>query len=104
MKLLNEMYDEDLIGKVCLALYKINHEKAICYKLNDEAEELYEEIFDKYIGQFNLKYSGSSEPSSSQLDHYEKLEVNVRTKAPELIGRLTCVLWIYCKGMNAFTY
>ena len=82
MKLINEMYDEDLIGKVCLALFKIHHEKAICYKLNDEAEELHEEIFDKYNRQFNLKYSGSSEPclSQSQLDHYEKSEINVRTK------------------------
>ena len=73
-----------------------------CYKLNDEAEDLYEEIFDKYNGQFNFKYSGSSEPclSQSQLDYYEKLEINVRVKAPELIGRLTCVLWIYCNGMN----
>ena len=98
------MYDENLIGKVCLALFKIHHNKSICYKLNDEAEELYEEIFDKYNGQFNLKYSGSSEPSSSQsqLDHYEKLEINIRTKAPELIGRLTCILCIYCNGMNYF--
>ena len=73
---MNETYDKDLIGKVCLALFKIHHEKAICYKLNDEAEDhRYEEIFDKYNGQFNLKYSGSSEPcsSQSQLDHYEKL-------------------------------
>ena len=29
--------------------------------------------------------------SQSQLNHYEKSEINVRTKAPELIGRLTCV-------------
>ena len=103
---MNEMYEEDLIEKVCLALFKIHHEKAICYKLNDEAEELYEDIFDKYNGQFNLKYSGSSEPclSQSQLDHYEKLEINIRTKAPKLIGRLTCVLWIYCNGMNNLTY
>ena len=82
---MNETYDEDLIGKVCLALFKIHCEKAICYKLNDEAEDLYEEIFD-------------------QLDHYEKSEINVRMKAPELIGRLTCVLWIYCNGMNNLTY
>ena len=40
----------------------------------------------------------------SQLDHYEKSEINVRMKAPELVGRLTCVLWIYCNGMNNFTY
>ena len=100
---MNETYD-DLIGKVCLALFKIHHEKGICYKLNDEAEELYKEIFDKYNGQFNLKYSGSSEQSLSQSQLDEKLEINVRMKGLELIGRLTSVLWIYCNGMNYFIY
>ena len=36
--------------------------------------------------------------SQEQLDSYEKAEICVRTKAPELIGRLCCVLWIYNNG------
>ena len=64
-KLINETYHEDLIGKVCLSLFKLHRDKAICYTLDEEAEELYEEIFDKYNGQFNLKYSGSSDVCSS---------------------------------------
>ena len=96
-ELINETYHKDLIGKVCLLLFKLHQDKAICYTLDYKAEELYEEIFDKYNGQFNLKYSRSSDvcSSQSQLDHYEKSEINVRTKALELIGCLTCILWIY---------
>ena len=102
--MMNQTYHEDLIGKVCLALFKLHRDKSICYQLNEEAEELYEEIFDKYNGQFNLKYSGNSKSASSQsqLDHYKKSEINVHTKAPELIGCLTCILWIYCNGKNYY--
>ena len=101
VKLINQTYNEDLIGKVCLSLFKLHRDKAICYTLDEEAEELHEEMFDKYNGQFNLKYSRSSNICSpqSQLDHYQTSEINVRTKAPELIGCLTCTLWIYCNGM-----
>ena len=30
----------------------------------------------------------------------EKSEIFVHTKAAELIGRLTCTLWIYCKSFE----
>ena len=40
--------------------------------------------------------SQSSQPSASQADN---LEIPVRTKGPELIGRVACVLWVYCHGM-----
>ena len=43
--------------------------------------------------------SGESEiGSQGALDYTEKDEISVRTKAPELIGRLMYVLWIYCNG------
>ena len=74
--------------------------KDTCYTLSEEAEEIFEAITDKYSGQFNLKYSTSSQLSASQpeLDLEEKSEICVHTKATELIGRLTCVLWVYCNG------
>ena len=105
-KLINQTYNEDPIGKVCSSLFKLHQGKSICYTLNEEAEDLYGEIFDKYNGQFNLKYLGSSDISSSQsqLDQYDKSEINVRTEAPELIGHLTCILWRYCKGMQFLYY
>ena len=30
----------------------------------------------------------------------DKSEIYVHTKAAELIGKLTCVLWIYCKAFE----
>ena len=65
----------------------------------------FEEICDKLNGLFNMKYSTGSQLSSSQtpLDTADKAEINVRTKATELIGRLACILWVYCKGINFYT-
>ena len=40
---------------------------------------------------------GSSQP---QLDHMEKSDIFIHTKAAELIGRLSCSLWIYCKAFE----
>ena len=34
------------------------------------------------------------------LNYTEKDKISVCTKAPELLGRLTCVLWIYCNGKS----
>ena len=81
-------------------IFLYHEEKDTCYTLDPEAEKLFEKITDKYSGQFNLKYSTSSQLSSSQpeLDNEEKAEICVRTKATEMIGRLTCVLWVYCNG------
>ena len=46
--------------------------------------------------------SGESEiGSQGALDYTERDEISVHTKAPELIGRLTCVLWIYCNGKRS---
>lgn len=56
---LRSTYDHDLIGKVCLAIYDYHHDQHICYELNDDAENLYEQIFDRYNEQFNLKYAGN---------------------------------------------
>ena len=39
--------------------------------------------------------------SQDVLSHSQRIEISVRTKAAELIGRLTCVLWVYCHG-NTF--
>ena len=39
--------------------------------------------------------------SQGALDYTEKDEISVQTKALELIGRLMCVLWIYCNGKSS---
>ena len=53
-----EKYMANLVAKVCLEIFKFHHDKERLYELDTEADELYETIFDKYNGQFNLKYSG----------------------------------------------
>ena len=49
-------YDTNLMGEICLNIYKTHSQKELCYEFDDEAEEIFEAIFDKYNGQFNLKY------------------------------------------------
>ena len=51
-----ETYDPDLMGKIALALYKHHRTNHILYQFDEEAESLFETIFDKYNAQFNLKY------------------------------------------------
>ena len=53
-----EKSDSELMGKVALALFKHHRNQQITYELDQDAESLYETIFDKYNAQFNLKYSG----------------------------------------------
>ena len=98
---MQEKYDKDVMGKIALSLYEHHKNQEIIYTLDTDTENLYEAIFDKYNSQFNLKYSGECEISSQgTLDCEEKAEINVCTKAPELIGRLACNLWIYCNGIQ----
>ena len=74
--------------------------KEVKYTLNEEAESVFECIMDKLNDQYNLKYTAMSQISASQpdLNADEKLQLSVRTKGTEIIGRLACVLWVYCKG------
>ena len=87
-----------------MVLYnKLTHhyDKNTHYEFDNDAEDLFEEIIDNYNAQFNLKYStSSSQISSSQpeLDTSERKEIFVRTKAAELVGRVACMLSIYCNG------
>ena len=93
-------YDGNIMGMVMAKILAFHLQNDTCYTLSEEAEQIFEAITDKYSGQFNLKYSTSSQLSASQpeLDLEEKSEICVHTKATELIGRLTCVLWVYCNG------
>ena len=102
---MNETFEETYIGKVMEQILIFHQDKEILYKFDDEGDEVFEEICDKLNGLFNMKYSTGSQISSSQtpLDTAGKAEINVRTKATELIGRLACILWVYCKGIKFHT-
>ena len=93
-------YDANIMGMVMEGILLIHKDKKITYTLSQEADKLYEKIIDKLNDQFNLKYTSASQLSASQpdLNNNEKSELSVRTKGTEIIGRLTCSLWIYCNG------
>ena len=93
-------YDDNIIGQVMEAILEHHKDKDILYILNEEAEGVFEVITDKLNDQFNLKYTLSSQISASQpdLDNTEKSELSVHMKATEVIGRVTCMLWVYYKG------
>ena len=57
---MRQKYNDDLMGEVCLETFRHRHDSKITYKLDQEATELYECIFDKYHSQFNMKYSGNN--------------------------------------------
>ena len=38
--------------------------------------------------------------SEHNLDDMEKDEVAVQTKSPEMIGCLSCILWVYNQGLE----
>lgn len=85
------------MGKVALAIYNYHKDDSIIYILTEEAEKVYEEVVDKYNEQFNLKWSSSQD--EVVLDSQERAEICVRSKATELVGRLSIILWIYTNGM-----
>ena len=97
---MNENFEETYKGKVMERIVLFHQNKDIIYKFDNEGDELFGKICDKLNGLFNLKYSTSSQISSSQtpLDTADKAEINVWTKATELIGCLAYILWVYCKG------
>ena len=98
---LMEIFPEHIVGMVLYQILRHHFEQKIHYTLSSDAEELFEEIIDNCNAQFNLKYSTSSSQFSSsqpELETSEREEIFVRTKAAELVGRLACVLSIYCNG------
>ena len=70
-------YDDHVVGHVMSEIFAHHSETNTCYTLDEEAEKVYENITDKYNGQFNLKYSTSSQLPASQpaLDLEEKSEI-----------------------------
>ena len=78
-------YDDNIMGMIMAKILAFHLIKNTCYTLSEEAEQIFEAITDKYSGQFNLKYSTSSQLSASQpeFDLEEKSEICVCTKAPK---------------------
>lgn len=72
-------YDDNIIGQVMEVIVEHHKDKDILYKLNEEAEGIFEVITDKLNDQFNLKYTSSSQISASQ-PSIEIFGINIRQK------------------------
>ena len=57
-KELDKLFDPNIMGVMMKFIYLLHRDKDTLYELSPEAEEVYEEICEKYNDQFNLKWSG----------------------------------------------
>ena len=55
---LGKLFDPNIMGVVMKAIYLHHRDKDTLYEFSQEAEEVYEDICEKYNDQFNLKWSG----------------------------------------------
>ena len=55
---IEDTFGEGLINSIADNIYKYHKEKDVMYSLDEEAQEVYDEIVEKYNAQFNLKWSG----------------------------------------------
>ena len=97
---MREEYQNDIMGKVAFTIYRHHKGSPNTYKLCEEAQEYFDGILDNLASQFNSHYDieDSITESQTQLDEQQRADIDVRTKAGELIGCLSAVLWIYNNG------
>ena len=97
---MHEEYQNNIMGKVALAIYRYHKGFPTTYKLCDEAQDYFDGILDNLASQYNSHYDieDSITESKKQLDEQQRADIDVRTKAGELIACLSAVLWIYNNG------
>ena len=103
-KEMREQYDTNIVGKVALAV--LNHHKAlqVIYELSTEAQDYFDTILDNLASQFNSHYDMEKDLTESQpvLSDEQRADIDVHTKAAELIGCLSARLWIYNNGKDFY--
>ena len=55
---LEETFPEDMLGKVALGIFNHHKDQNIVYKLDEEAEEVFKYIHNKFRSNFNMNYAG----------------------------------------------
>ena len=85
---MREEYQNDIMGKVAITIYRHHKGSPTTYKLCEEAQEYFDGILDNLASQFNSDYDieDSITESQTQLDEQQRADIDVRTKAGELIG------------------
>ena len=101
---MRDQYDENIVGKVALAVFRHHKTSNITYELAEDAQVYFDSILDNLASQFNSHYDMGLEVTESQpdLSEEQRADIDVRTKAAELIGWLSAVLWIYNNGMRDY--
>ena len=102
-KEMRQQYDSNIVDKVALAVF---HHHKVIYELSTEAQDTrhFDTILDNLASQFNSHYDMENDLTESQpvLSDEHRADIDVRTKAAELIGRLSAILWIYNNGKEFY--
>ena len=72
-------------------IYRHHKGSPTTYKLCEDAQDYFDWILDNFASQFNSHYDIEDSITES-LDEEQRADIDVRTKAGELIGRLSAVL------------
>ena len=83
-----EEYQSDIMGKLAIAIYRHQKGSPTTYKLCEEVQEYFNGILDSnFASQFNSHYDikDSITESQTQLNEQQRADIDVRTKAGELI-------------------
>ena len=103
-KEMRKQYDSNIVGKVALAVFHHHKASQVIYELSTEAQDYFDTILDNLASQFNSHYDMENDLTESQpvLSDEQRADIDVRTKAAELIGRLSAILWIYNNGKQFY--
>ena len=101
-KEIRQQYDSNIVGKVALAVFHHHKASQVIYELSTEAQDYFDTILDNLASQFNSHYDMEKDLTESQpvLSDEQRADIDVHTKAAELIGRLSAILWIYNNGKD----
>ena len=99
---MRQQYDSNIVDKVALAVFRHHKALQVIYELSTEAQDYFDTILNNLASQFNSHYDMEKDISESQpvLSDEQRADIDVCTKAAELIGRLSAILWIYNNGKD----
>ena len=96
---MKETYGLDIMGEIAKEIYMFHKDANRMYTLCEDADKIYQEVVAKYNKQYNRKWGHLvSSDEDDMLSSQDTAEIQIRSKAEELVGRLSVILWIYTRG------
>lgn len=87
------------MGEVAKEIFIFHKDVNRMYTLCEEADKIYQEVVAKYNKQYNREWGHLvSSDEDDILDSQDTAKIQIRSKAEELVGRLSVILWIYTSG------